>query len=99
MAPRIGAMIKIQMSLYTPETIAGPKLLAGFMDAPVIGLRSSVMGYVHFKRIIVHLKKVFIFLIHGGKCDLVIVEAEAEAVYLPSNDDVKQNCNAYSNAS
>lgn len=40
MAPRIGATTKTQRFLYSPATIAGPILLAGFMEAPVIGLPS-----------------------------------------------------------
>ena len=38
MAPTTGANKYIHIPLYSPCTKAGPRLLAGFIDAPVTGL-------------------------------------------------------------
>jgi len=37
----MGATMYIHNPLNCLDTIAGPKLLAGFMDAPVIGLKNK----------------------------------------------------------
>ena len=38
-APMGGANIYIHIPVYLPVTMAGPSVLAGFIDAPVAGLQ------------------------------------------------------------
>lgn len=82
--------------------MAGPKLLAGFIEAPVIGLpkKKCDVGSVtstlklHINIFLSNIKTSFLIIVllqFGNYTNKNYDEMTIEDVYLPGNDDVNQN--------
>lgn len=82
--------------------MAGPKLLAGFIEAPVIGLpkKKCDVGSVtstlklHINIFLSNIKTSFLIIVllqFGNYTNKNYDKMTIEGVYLPGNDDVNQN--------